>query len=172
MKKRILFFILLVSVLAIAFSGCGAKKYKVTFDPNGGELVSGSLTQTVKEGESAEAPEDAAELIPPLKLSCAYPNDLRRMDMAFSVQSGEAWKTAFAAHVTVEDQADLPEFPGAEGRTVLSPNRFGSYTDAGYQNELRTVAVPYLNRLVLTKLPRDARPLMTTLLVLVSQLGQ
>jgi len=57
MKKRILFFILLVSVLAIAFSGCGAKKYTVTFDPNGGELVSGSLTQTVKEGESAEAPE-------------------------------------------------------------------------------------------------------------------
>ena len=122
--------------------------------------------------QSAEAPEDAAELIPPLKMSCAYPNDLRRMDMAFSVQSGEAWKTAFAAHVTVEDQVDFPEFPGAEGRTVLFPNRFGSYTDAGYQNELRTVAVPYLNRLVLTKLPRDARPLMTTLLVLVSQLGQ
>ncbi|MBQ3275567.1 MAG: trypsin-like peptidase domain-containing protein [Oscillospiraceae bacterium] len=57
MKKRLFIGLLLVAVLALAFSGCGAKKYTVTFDPNGGELVSGSLTQTVKEGESAQLPE-------------------------------------------------------------------------------------------------------------------
>ena len=57
MKKRIWISLLLIAILALAVSGCGAKKYTVTFDPNGGELVSGSLTQTVKEGESAQAPE-------------------------------------------------------------------------------------------------------------------
>ena len=59
MKKRLFICLLLIAVLALAFSGCGAKKYTVTFDPNGGELVSGELTQTVKEGESAVAPEVA-----------------------------------------------------------------------------------------------------------------
>lgn len=37
-------------------SACG-KTYEVTFDLNGGTLVSGETTQEVKEGEAAVAPE-------------------------------------------------------------------------------------------------------------------
>ncbi len=57
MKRRIWFSVLLIAALAVLVSGCGEKKYTVTFDLNGGELVSGELTQTVKEGQSAVAPE-------------------------------------------------------------------------------------------------------------------
>ena len=63
MKKNFAW-ISLILVLALAaglLSGCGASKkipeYTVTFDLNGGELVSGSLTQTVEEGKDAVLPE-------------------------------------------------------------------------------------------------------------------
>ena len=59
MKKRT--YLVAVLVLAMlcagALSGCGGPKtYTVTFDLNGGELVSGELTQTVEEGQSAKLP--------------------------------------------------------------------------------------------------------------------
>ena len=51
--------ILVVALCASLISGCGvgSRKYTVTFDLNGGTLVSGELVQTVREGESAVAPE-------------------------------------------------------------------------------------------------------------------
>ena len=57
-KKRILLVVTVVLLLFLmsALSGCG-KTYTVTFDLNGGELVSGETVQSVKEGSSAVAPE-------------------------------------------------------------------------------------------------------------------
>ena len=57
MKKRVLAIALILILSASLFTGCGTPKYTVTFDLNGGELVSGELTQTVKQGESAQLPE-------------------------------------------------------------------------------------------------------------------
>lgn len=69
-RKRKLIALILAAVLCAGLaSGCGAKTkepeptpepkptYTVTFDLNGGELVSGQLTQTVTEGEAAAYPE-------------------------------------------------------------------------------------------------------------------
>ena len=54
---RILALVLTVALFASLLAGCGAKKeYTVTFDLNGGELESGALIQTVKEGENAQPP--------------------------------------------------------------------------------------------------------------------
>ena len=51
--------ILIATMLLSLLTGCGLLRkpqYTVTFDPNGGELVSGSLTQTITKGESAVPP--------------------------------------------------------------------------------------------------------------------
>ena len=56
MKRKLALALLLLSA-ALLLVGCGAHKYTVTFDLNGGELVSGELKQTVKEGESPVLPE-------------------------------------------------------------------------------------------------------------------
>ena len=61
-RKRMTAALILIAALCIGFvSGCGAEPpkptYTVTFDLNGGELVSGELTQTVTEGENAAYPE-------------------------------------------------------------------------------------------------------------------
>lgn len=49
--------LLLAVVMALSLlSGCGTASYTVTFDLNGGELVSGELVQTVEEGSAAMAP--------------------------------------------------------------------------------------------------------------------
>lgn len=53
MKKRIL---LLCFLLMLLLSGCTRRTYTVTFDPNGGEVLSGRRVQKVAPGESAEAP--------------------------------------------------------------------------------------------------------------------
>lgn len=47
--------LLMLIVAALAMGAC-TKEYTVTFDGNGGELVSGEITQTVKEGEDAVPP--------------------------------------------------------------------------------------------------------------------
>ncbi len=59
MKKRNSRIALLLALIMFAWllAGCGATTYTVTFDPNGGELVSGQLTQKVPEGGDAEPPE-------------------------------------------------------------------------------------------------------------------
>ena len=60
-RKRKLAALLLVAALCAGFiTGCSAPAkptYTVTFDLNGGELISGELTQTVTEGESAVYPQ-------------------------------------------------------------------------------------------------------------------
>ena len=60
-RKRKLAALLLVAALCLGFiTGCSAPAkptYTVTFDLNGGELISGELTQTVTEGESAVYPQ-------------------------------------------------------------------------------------------------------------------
>jgi len=48
---------ILVLLLVSTFSACGKRNYTVTFDLNGGGLVSGETVQTVAEGSSAVAPE-------------------------------------------------------------------------------------------------------------------
>lgn len=55
MRKKLLALSVLLLLLAV-LSACG-KTYEVTFDLNGGTLVSGETTQEVKEGEAAVAPE-------------------------------------------------------------------------------------------------------------------
>ena len=56
--RRTLSLLLSLVMLFGLLAGCGGtKKYTVTFDPNGGEVVSGELTQVVGEGDAAEAPE-------------------------------------------------------------------------------------------------------------------
>ena len=60
MKKQQWLILFLVLALCVGlFAGCGKKTptYTVTFDPNGGDLVSGSLTQTVEEGKDAVLPQ-------------------------------------------------------------------------------------------------------------------
>ena len=58
MKK--LFYVFIILLLILAFAGCDKlfppHEFKVSFDPSGGELVSGELEQTVAVGEAAEAP--------------------------------------------------------------------------------------------------------------------
>ena len=59
-KTRLAALVLVAALCAGFITGCGAPAkptYTVTFDLNGGELVSGELTQTVTEGESAVCPE-------------------------------------------------------------------------------------------------------------------
>ena len=60
-RKRKLAALLLVAALCAGFiTGCSAPAkptYTVTFDLNGGELISGELTQTVTEGENAVYPQ-------------------------------------------------------------------------------------------------------------------
>ena len=60
-KTRLAALVLVAALCAGFITGCGAEPpkptYTVTFDLNGGELVSGELTQTVTEGESAVCPE-------------------------------------------------------------------------------------------------------------------
>ena len=68
--------------------------------------------------------------------------------------------------------SDPPVLPSAEEKIRISPTALGEYTDAGYQAELRQVAVPRLNRLTLTKLPPEARPLLSPLLAIIGNLGQ
>ncbi len=51
----------LLCCLCVLLTACG-RKYTVTFDLNGGTLLSGELVQTVEEGQSAAAPQ--AELGP------------------------------------------------------------------------------------------------------------
>ena len=46
-----------------SFSDLFSKSYTVTFNANGGELISGSLEQTVKKGEAAIAPEFTADMM-------------------------------------------------------------------------------------------------------------
>jgi len=48
---------ILVLLLAGTFSACGKRAYTVSFDLNGGELVSGETQQRVAEGSAAVAPE-------------------------------------------------------------------------------------------------------------------
>ena len=60
MKKRIGKIgavLLAVALFACLLAGCGTPSYTVTFDLNGGELVSGETEQTVEEGSAAQAPE-------------------------------------------------------------------------------------------------------------------
>ena len=61
MKKRTswIALVLILALCAGLLSGCSAKtpEYTVTFDLNGGTLVSGELEQKVLEGESAAVPE-------------------------------------------------------------------------------------------------------------------
>ena len=59
-KTRLAALVLVAALCAGFITGCGAPAkptYTVTFDLNGGELVSGELTQTVTEGENAVCPE-------------------------------------------------------------------------------------------------------------------
>lgn len=46
----------LLCCLCVLLTACG-RKYTVTFDLNGGTLLSGELVQTVEEGQSAAAPQ-------------------------------------------------------------------------------------------------------------------
>lgn len=48
--------IALVILCATVFVACGGKEFTVTFNGNGGTLVSGEETQTVKEGQGVTAP--------------------------------------------------------------------------------------------------------------------
>lgn len=56
MRKNTSLMLVLVLVFGL-LCGCGTPTYTVTFDLNGGELVSGELVQTVEEGSAAAAPE-------------------------------------------------------------------------------------------------------------------
>ena len=59
-KTRLAALVLVAALCAGFITGCGAPAkptYTVTFDLNGGELVSGELTQMVNEGENAVCPE-------------------------------------------------------------------------------------------------------------------
>ena len=48
-------------IAALLLSGCGQQFHTVTFDLNGGELVSGSISQQVPDGSNAIAPEVSME---------------------------------------------------------------------------------------------------------------
>ena len=55
-KKRWLSIFLMLS-LALSLAACGSNSWEVRFEPSGGELISGSLLQTVRQGAAAKAPE-------------------------------------------------------------------------------------------------------------------
>ncbi len=54
MKKKIIFLLFLFALLL--FTGCNKETVTVTFDGNGGNYISGELTQTITKGKKAKAP--------------------------------------------------------------------------------------------------------------------
>lgn len=76
-RLRSVFFTTIIILIMVVLSGCSldsikevdsfsdlfSKSYTVTFNANGGELISGSLEQTVKKGEAAIAPEFTADMM-------------------------------------------------------------------------------------------------------------
>ena len=116
-------------------------------------------------------PGDVPIALPPLQLTASANRSMTDFALELSVLEQEEWRPMATLHAAAEYLSSALEAPELENYTLLKPNRWGEYTDADYQQELQTVARPYLNRLVLTRLPLAARPLLTPLLTLVSLLG-
>lgn len=129
MKKALSFLLVLTMALTLLV-GCGAPapeptptptpEYTVTFDLNGGELISGELVQTVKEGESAVPPQ-ASNGRKELSWSGSYENIT-----ADTVISAQWTKVAM-------DTSDLAEY--VQDRTVtvnVSTLNGGDGTGSGF----------------------------------------
>ena len=128
-----------------------------------------SLTIGDQQGGGLRLPGDNTTItLPKMLLRLVYDNSRTVTSLLLSVQKDGVWTTAPGFHSAMTPTNFA--LPTAQGLTVIAPNSWGAYTDAGYRKEMQTVAVPYLNRLVLTRLPKDARPLLTPLLALISNL--
>lgn len=55
-KTKIISFLIVILLAALCFVACGQKEFTVTFNGNGGTLVSGEEVQTVKEGGAVTPP--------------------------------------------------------------------------------------------------------------------
>lgn len=108
-----------------------------------------------------------------LRILGSWNNDvLANLHLSLDLEVTEnQWEPLFALSVK-HAEYDLPALLSPEGLTVITPNRNGAFDDPGYLQELNTAAKPNLNLLVLTQLPQEARPLLTTLLGAISSLGQ
>lgn len=149
-------------------------QYHLLFTPLNGE----EETVTVDEEIRLQRTEEGQRLILtphftlqniqfPVDIRIDYRNDLTKADLQVRFLGGEAPASLLDCHWEMEYGVDdVPAFPGTEGLTVVSDPQ-----DAGFRKELQTVAKPYLNRLLFTRLPQEARPLLAALLSLVGQLG-
>lgn len=112
--------------------------------------------------------------LPVLRAEIALKNDpLKDTVITLSVQSEDQLHPLFSLSLQGEGLEEAPEILSADGKTIILPDsKTGAFDDEGYLNELRTVTAPRLNLWVLTKLPMEARPLLSPLLSFISQLGQ
>ena len=79
---------------------------------------------------------------------------------------GENEKALFTYNIAIDPAQDLPASADPAASVLVE-----GFDDPRLLKEIKTVAIPALNRLILTRLPQGARPLMTTLLGLVATLG-
>ena len=112
--------------------------------------------------------------LPVIRAEMNLKNDpLKDTLITLSVQGEDQFLPLFSLSLQGEAMEEAPEILSADGKTTILPNsKTGAFDDEGYLKELRTVTAPRLNLWVLTKLPMEARPLLSPLLSLISQLGQ
>jgi len=115
--------------------------------------------------------EISAHETPTIRILGSWANDILS-DIHFSVESktSDKWLPLLDISMKQDDAAASPILSPNE-RTVIVPDRYGKFSDSGYQKELQA-AKSSLSVLVLSKLPKDAYPLLTSLLAFISQMGQ
>ena len=120
MKHKRIWLLLAAVLVAGLLTGCGTPSYTVTFDLNGGELISGELVQTVEEGAAATAPEATNG-----RLALTW-------DKSFDSVSGDMTVTALWEKVPM-DSVDLAEYVQERTVTVnVETINDGSSTGSGF----------------------------------------
>lgn len=111
--------------------------------------------------------------MPSIQLTGQWKNDiLSHLSISFDTLVNDEWRHSF---MLSSESAYIPsagQLLTTEGREMIAPNRYGVYEDQGYQKELQQIGKSRLNLLVLTKLPKEARPLLTPLLAIITAMGQ
>lgn len=112
--------------------------------------------------------------LPSLRLQFSFSNDLlSQISLEMGMKMEEEWLSLISLSFQGEALAQAPQMLSLTDQKIIVPDPFyGTYEDEGYKAELRKVAVPKLNMWALTRLPKDARPLLTPLLSIISTLGQ
>ena len=115
--------------------------------------------------------EIAAHEPPEIYIRASWANDILS-DIQFNIESRVSdERLPILTFAMKQDDTVIPTLLSPDSLTVITSDRYGKFTDIGYQKELQA-AKSALSILVMTKLPREAYPLSTPLLAAISQMGQ